>query len=409
MKPGVGVHIALGLMALGMLMPVTLPVPSLRTVVADRFDVSEFATSCFMSISMVGAMLAAPLAGLLVDRFGRRSSVLTWALVVDAGLVEALAWDMPFAMFMAIRFFEGCAGIIALSVTLSLGADLAARAGHPSRMGLLGGGLTLGVALGAPVGGVLGKYAPLAPFHVGALILLATALGAGLSGLRIAERGPQMAGQRPGLQALVRSIVQEPALLVPLAYAFVDRFTVGFFTTTFPLYATRVLGFDGAHVGLSLAAFLLPFSLLSYPAGKLSERVSRTVLVAGGSALYGLAVVGVGFAGEASLVVLMLALGVLSAAMFVPSLILVTDLAPQSARGTALGAFNAAGSLGFVVGPLVGGAVSQTVASLFAGEDGPAWHMGYRAAFGVAGLSEILCVLTTVWAMRRMVAAGRTS
>ena len=47
--------------------PVTLPVPVLRSRVGDRFAVSEFSTSLFMSVNMVGAALAAPLAGALAD------------------------------------------------------------------------------------------------------------------------------------------------------------------------------------------------------------------------------------------------------------------------------------------------------------------------------------------------------
>ena len=48
-----------GGLAMLMLIPVTLPVPVLRVLVHERFGVSEFETSLFMSINMVGAALAA--------------------------------------------------------------------------------------------------------------------------------------------------------------------------------------------------------------------------------------------------------------------------------------------------------------------------------------------------------------
>ena len=56
----------------------------------------------------------------------------------------------------------------------------------------------------------------------------------------------------------------------------------------------------------------------------------------------------------------------------------------------ALGAFNAAGSLGFIIGPLAGGAISQLVAADWG------WPSGYQAAFIVAGVSEMLCVVITL-------------
>ena len=53
-------------------------------------------------------------------------------------------------------------------------------------------------------------------------------------------------------------------------------------------------------------------------------------------------------------------------------------------------AVNAAGSLGFILGPLTGGFVSERVAA------GAGWLDGYRAAFALAGLSEVLCVAATL-------------
>ena len=52
----------LGLLAMSIMTPVTLPVPVLRELVGERFAVSEFATSLFMSVNMIGALLMAPLA-----------------------------------------------------------------------------------------------------------------------------------------------------------------------------------------------------------------------------------------------------------------------------------------------------------------------------------------------------------
>jgi MFS family permease len=90
--------------------------------------------------------------------------------------------------------------------------------------------------------------------------------------------------------------------------------------------------------------------------------------------------------------------GATAAAMFVPSMLMTTELTPERARTTSLGAFNAAGSLGFIVGPLTGGWVSQTVASAHG------WLEGYRAAFLVAGLSEIALALVAfpiLWSWER--------
>jgi MFS family permease len=83
--------------------------------------------------------------------------------------------------------------------------------------------------------------------------------------------------------------------------------------------------------------------------------------------------------------------------------LMTADLTPPAIRSTALGAFNTAGSLGFILGPVTGGLVSESVAA----SHGAA--TGYRAAFAVAGGAEILCALVALPFLLRLRAAGRTS
>jgi MFS family permease len=362
--------VLLGLLALLMLLPVTLPVPVLRGLVADRFEVSELATSAFMSINMVGAFLAAPLVGLLADRFGKRKRIVLVALGLDALLLLSLTFDLSFGVFMGLRFIEGAAHIAALSMLLSLAADR--RSG--AVMGLVGAGLTLGVALGAALGGWIGAEDPLQPLRVGAIVLVAALLVAA----RVLKES-QALHARPKFAELVELLENRPRLLLPLAFAFVDRFTVGFFTTTFPLYLSGVHRASAPRIGVLLASLLIPFALLSYPFGRIADRVGRVQLVLGGSLVYGIGAAFVGRLGPDELQYLMPVLGIASAVMFVPNLLLTTDLAPLELRSTAMAGFNAAGSAGFILGPVVGGFLST--------------RHGYPVAFLVAGASEILCVL----------------
>ncbi|MHC5065340.1 MAG: MFS transporter [Planctomycetota bacterium] len=388
----------LGLLAIGIMIPVTMPVPVLRGLVQDRFQVTVFWTSLFMSVNMLGAVLTAPMVGALADRLGRRSHIIVAALAFDAVCLFALTLQVPFWAFLMIRFLEGCAHITALSLILSMAASLAGTLGSGRSMGIVGAGLTLGVAVGAPIGGLLGRTDPLQPLVVGAGISLVLSLTSFLflSGVGTGAARPKMGD----ILAMAR---RETSLLLPYAFAFVDRFTVGFFTTTFTLWMKEVHDLSSERIGLLLGLFLGPFSLLSYFFGRLSDRVSRTSLLAGGSLVYGLGVMSMGLWSPEHYPWVMLSLGTAAAVMFVPSLILTTNLAGKEIRSTALGGFNAAGSMGFILGPVVGGAVSQAVA---AESD---WQTGYSTAFLVAGLSQVVCVVLTWRGLRRLVSAGRTS
>ena len=242
----------------------------------------------------------------------------------------------------------------------------------PEAFTLLGRGFVLGIP--NPVLLMLMLYA------------VGTPVAAALAFLLLEETGGD--SERPSLAKIAADLRENPLLLAPLVFAFADRFTVGFYTTTFSLFLTRIHDFSPAAIGGLIATFMLPFALLSYPFGRISERrVSRVGMICSGSLVYGVATFFVPWCPLPWLTPLMLSLGVASAVMFVPSLLITTDAAPPEIRTTAMGAFNAAGSLGFILGPATGGFVSQWVAQR------ESWEAGYQAAFGVAGVSEIACVL----------------
>jgi MFS family permease len=373
------------------ILPVTLVVTVLKPLVQDRFGVMDLGTSGFMSINMVGAFIAAPLAGSLADRLGQRRPLVVAALLADAALLLALPAAPSYAILMGLRFLEGAAHIVALSLIMGVAADLARHHGSGRLMGIVGATLTFGVAIGAPLGGVLGKTAPNLPLQAGAALAV---LAAGFAFVFLREIPGHRAS--PSLGRVLALTLKNRDLRVPCAFAFVDRFTVGFFVSAFSLYVQKVHGGDTADAGLLLAWFLLPFAALCYPMGRLAQKTSLPLLIGGGSLLYGIGVSGTAVVHLAWVPALMATLGILSSVMFVPTLMLAQRVARPGLATSAMGAFNAAGSLGFVLGPLVAGGVSDLVASR---SDA---HTGYAAAFIVAGLSEILCVLATLPALRRL-------
>ena len=121
--------------------------------------------------------------------------------------------------------------------------------------------------------------------------------------------------------------------------AFLDRFTVGFFTTGFPLLMADLHDTEYSTIGKLLGAFLFPFALLSYPFGRAAERWSRLRMVAIGSLVYGLAVVMVGIAPTDALWIIMPICGVSSAVMFIPTLLWLLDRAQGIGRSTAIACF----------------------------------------------------------------------
>jgi MFS family permease len=389
--PGLSLRscLLLGFVTLLLMLPETLPVPVLKGLVVDRFGVSATAASWFMAANLLGALLMAPWIGALAARH-ERARLCTLALLLDAALMQALAHPHDFPSFLLLRVLEGACHITALTLLMGIVADAAGeRRGRA--LGCVGAGLTLGVALGAAIGGQLGRSEPLRTLHGASLVLLLAAAGAFLWLPRDVSASP-----RPALREVWRAVRAARQARLPLLLAFADRFTAGFFTTGFPLLLGRVHGAAPPTIGMLLAAFLLPFSLLSWPLGRAAEQWSRAAMVAGGSLAYGLGTAVVGLAPVAGLWWLMPALGIASAVMFVPTLLWLLERAPAVGRTTLVAAFHGAGSLGFLCGTLGCGLLIRVGGD---GADGG----GYRLAFAVAGASQVLGGALVLRAARRAV------
>ena len=352
----------------------TLIVAGLRELIIDELGATAREASLFFSIEMLAYVVFAPVWGILSDRLGRRRPFVVLGFLLSAGVYAACARAQSVEALLALRFFQGAASVMGWSTLMAMVLDQPDESKRGRYMGIMGAALTFGVSLGAPIGGFVSKsWGARAPLWVSAAIFVVLALAALL--LRESER---LRDQVP-MREIFTTLKGRPRLLLPYLFHFVDRYTVGFFVILFPLYLADEGVADPSHRGLYLAAFMLPFAGLQYFTGRLSEKLGpyRPLLV--GSFIYGVVLCSVGYSSLFALWWIMAILGVLASVMFPPSIILTAQLSDASTRGSAMGGFNLAGSLGFAVGPLVGQWAHQLD--------------GYGFAFVVSGVLEIVVVL----------------
>ncbi|QLG26278.1 MFS transporter [Halorarum halophilum] len=380
-------RVALATVVFAVMLAQTLVYPGVDLLAVELGGTGVAAPTLFLSVEFAAFVLFAGGWGALSDATSRRRPlVVAGAFGGAAGYlglaVLPAATGLPFVGALLLRGLQGALTVGAFSLAMSALADLGG--GNGRNMGAAGIAIGLGTAIGAPLGGQLYEVSVFWPLYAAAGLLAI----AGLLALPVPDRAPSGGSER-GLGALVRGLRERGDLVVPYAFAFVDRLTAGFFALVGTLYFREEFGLGPAETGLLLAAFFAPFALLQYPFGVLSDRVGRVVPVAVGSATFGLAVIAVGFAPTPTLAAVgMVAVGVLGALMAPATLALVVDLAGDDERGVAVAGFNAAGSLGFLAGSLVGGGVAAT--------------FGYLAAFGVAGGLEVLVALATLPALLRL-------
>lgn len=374
-------------------------VADLVTELGVTSDVSEgelaFATQFnaamwFLSLEFIGYLLFVGLWGLASDRVGRRKPFIVIGAFggtigyLSLAIIPTL-WAVPFEWLLILRFLQGALTIGAFSLGMTMLMDL--KGGHGRNMGAAGIAIGLGAFLGAAIGGALSAVHPFAPLYgAGALLFLV-----GLGTTFVTDRAPE---RSRSIRRTLSEIVDTPVLSVPFAFGFIDRFTAGFFALIGVFYFEERFGLSGAEIGLMLALFFLPFALLQYPLGRLSDRIGRTYPVVIGSACYGIAIITVGLLPSVALAAVgMVVVGVLGALVSPATMALVTDLSVATDRATSMSGFNFFGSMGFLGGFLIGG----TVTLMF----------DFTAAFLVAGGLEIAIALVTIPVFLRLRRQGR--
>jgi MFS family permease len=357
------------------MLPATLVAPAIRPLFAMHHGGVEGAMHAFMAVNMAGAFLAVPLIGLRADRGGMGRRALAVLCLVDGLLLFVFAAGGATGLVLALRVVEGAAHVGATTLLLARAAGLARSTGRPGVMGLAGGALMMAIAAGNGLGGLLVAVDPRLPFAAAGAIGCAVAVAVA-AGAADVEASP-VSSPRVSPWRVLR---QQASLRIPVAAAFVARFTVGALVVTFALFAHRAHGLSDRHIGGLFALLTFPFALGTYPMGKLADRLSPGALLAAGGLVYAVALLLLGEVPAPALSAVMVVAGVASAAIFAPILTYAARLGGEGGRATAMALVNAAGCLGMLLGPAAAGIVSHVIGAV-----DPV--SGYRAVFRMAALS----------------------
>ncbi len=363
----------------GSMFNLTLVVAGLKELVIESLGGTVADATLFFSVETFAYIIFAPLWGVLSDRTGRRKVFVVVGLLASAIIYAFYTRVQSIDVLLSLRFVQGAFTVMAWSLVMAHVMD---RVGSKGRyMGLMGASLILGVAMGAPVGGYVtrwhGARAPLA--LAAALFGLLTIVA-----LFLRETSSKREGAR--LQEIANVLRSKPRLLLPYGVHFIDRLAVGLFVVVFPLYLDSLGAGDAAVRGRYLSGFLVPFAFLQFFTGRLTERIGPSRPLIYGSIFYGLVLATLGMAPLSWLGPLMITLGVLAAVMFPPAIVLTARLSDERTRGSAVGGFNLAGSLGFAIGPILGAWAYAT--------------KGFPFAFALCGGFEVLLGLFAWWYLR---------
>ena len=365
------------------LVPVTLLVPGLDELVVVRHDASESAAHAFMTVNMLAGMAAIPFVMRRLRTLGDLRKWLAMLFLVDALAFIGMGLASSIGELFAFRVLDGAVHLPAITL-LMVAANRAAGERRGASLGALASALMLGITVGSPLGGWLVQRGGESVYRAGAAVFVVAAL--------VSLAAPVATIARESSTRSYRFQWRRAESWIPLGYAFMDRFSIGIFVSTFTLFLAREHLVDPTGRGWLVALFMIPFAALCYPVGRLAERVGWFPLLVGGNVVFGLIYGSYGLLPLNLLPAAMVVSGLASAFIFAPSLLLVSDLVRRGNGEGLFGIFQVAGSLGFLAGPMVGG----VLVALTGGDGRPA----YESIFLMVGLAELILAFGSVALLR---------
>jgi MFS family permease len=320
----------------------------------------------------VGALVAAPFAGRLSDRFNPVAVAVTAKLLAAVG-VGGLVWAQSAPAFLVGMFVFGF-GLTAAGPAASV---LVLRwAGSDDRRKVFAYKFT-GEAIGMAVGAfVAGQFVDLSRADGMTFAFIAAGAGFAISAVLIhvagigapSEVAPDLAAggaeARLGTMEALRRIFAVPALrwtavvAVALALGFYAQFESGL-----PAYALTVLDVDESAIGLAAAVNCVVIVVLQVVVVRVTARRNAASLLMVVGAVWTLSWVVLSVAQltpavASALVVTTFGIFAVGETMYAPVLNpLTASLAPRGLVGTTLGTFTAIQTTFSAVGPLVAGAL----------------------------------------------------
>jgi MFS family permease len=332
---------------------------------AEAFDVSQTAIGLTIAIYGLARFLVTVPAGSLTDRFGRRATLALGGLITVAGTILcAIAPNYP--LFLIARFIAGAGAACVLTGGQIVLADIASPHNRGRVMAIYQGTFLFSVGAGAWPGGWLADTFGLAtPFWANATLAAGVTV---LAWFFVPEtRGFRRRPDTPEPAAVpfrqqIRVVAATPGFVLISVVSFTTFVArTGALFNVIPLLAKNEIGLSPDQIGLGIGMISLVGLLLTYPSGALVDRFGRKAVIVPSMICSALAMLTYAAAGSFGAFLFSSACWSAASGISGPApAAYAADIAPKGFTAATMSMYRALSDSGYVVGPLVLGAIADT-------------------------------------------------
>lgn len=323
----------------------------------EAFKASPTMIGFLFSSYSITLLIFTPYFGSLTDRIGRKKPL----VIGLAGMVLAtvlFAHPLNFGMLVIARGLQGMASAATFTAALALIADLFTKKERAVYMGFAMTGMSMGMLLGAPIGGFLvdfGGYQ--APFYIISVLMVIFIFYGGIY-LKEIDRPEDV--QNP--ERLI-SLLKKPAILWILVLLVVSEGALTMLEPILPIYLSGTYSNHSVFIGLMFGLITLAYGVMAPVSGVLVSKYpsSRVVLI--GLLFSGLTLPFIVL--STSVFQLVLALLILGGSLGIaisPTLAMMGETqedSEQASYGVLYSLFNLFFAIAAILGPLTGGVLTD--------------------------------------------------
>jgi len=349
------IAVAVAMLGIGIISPI-LP------LYVETFSASGLAIGIIMGAFSLSRGLLGPFVGRLSDRIGRKRFLLAglgiFALVSLCYSLAGNVWQL-----ILVRIIQGAASVMVTPIAQGYVGDITPVGKEGRMMNLFYSSMFIGVGLGPLLGGVLtdiwSYHAAFAGMGIlSALSLLLVAMTLPVDHVQV--KRTQAKRQRSIIP--LRQIAKHDAVKAILTYVATRGFWRQGFNTFYPLFAVSMLGWSASQVGYIMSAYFIAGGLFQIPFGFLADRWPRYPQIILGSFAAPLLLLLIPFVRSfTGVMAVVFSIGMLSAFSRASILAIRTELGRSHGMATLAGLHGSAFASGQMIGPVVCGAVVDSL------------------------------------------------